>query len=415
MAKVKLGSVCTIVSGSTPKSSCPEYWGGSIKWVTPAEISDETHYIEDTERHITEEGMRSCHLRMMPLGTVLLSSRAPIGKTAITKSPMCCNQGFKNLICSNSISNEYLYHFLNTKTDELKSIGRGATFKEISKKQVESITIDLPALDEQDRRTTVLNQIEGLLKRGHDSMNRIDDLVKSRFIEMFRNEADAKTKPLRDVCSIITDGTHQPPKFITEGVPFLFVSNIAQNGITYETKKFILEDDYKRLIKRTPIEIGDILVSAVGSFGHPAIVKEERPFCFQRHIAYLKPIHELIDSNYLHAALLSDNIQRYMDRCAKGVAQRTVTLQSFKEMRVPVPPLALQQEFAAFVAQVDKLRFGACYAMYLLCAALTLLWSTMAYMSVVSIFAWPKSRCTCSMGMPLSIAFVASVRRNLCG
>lgn len=358
MAKVKLGSVCTIVSGSTPKSSCPEYWGGSIKWVTPAEISDETHYIEDTERHITEEGMRSCHLRMMPLGTVLLSSRAPIGKTAITKSPMCCNQGFKNLICSNSISNEYLYHFLNTKTDELKSIGRGATFKEISKKQVESITIDLPALDEQDRRTTVLNQIEGLLKRGHDSMNRIDDLVKSRFIEMFRNEADAKTKPLRDVCSIITDGTHQPPKFITEGVPFLFVSNIAQNGITYETKKFILEDDYKRLIKRTPIEIGDILVSAVGSFGHPAIVKEERPFCFQRHIAYLKPIHELIDSNYLHAALLSDNIQRYMDRCAKGVAQRTVTLQSFKEMRVPVPPLALQQEFAAFVAQVDKLRFA---------------------------------------------------------
>lgn len=120
MGKVKLESICTIVSGSTPKSSCPGYWGGSIKWVTPAEISDETHYIEDTERHITEEGMRSCHLRMMPSGTVLLSSRAPIGKTAITKSAMCCNQGFKNLICGNSISNEYLYHFLKSKTDELR-------------------------------------------------------------------------------------------------------------------------------------------------------------------------------------------------------------------------------------------------------------------------------------------------------
>ena len=80
------------------------------------------------------------------------------------------------------------------RTDELKSIGRGATFKEISKKQVESITIDLPALDEQDRRTTVLNQIESLLKRSHDSMNRIGDLVKSRFVEMFGDPIENNSK-----------------------------------------------------------------------------------------------------------------------------------------------------------------------------------------------------------------------------
>ena len=118
-------------------------------------------------------------------------------------------------------------------------------------------------------------------------------------------------------------------------------------------------EDYQLLTKRTPIEIGDILVSAVGSFGHPAIVKDGKPFCFQRHIAYLKPIRKLIDSFYLHAALLSDDAQHYMDQCAKGVAQRTVTLKSFKEMRIPVPAVELQQEFAAFVAQVNKSRFVA--------------------------------------------------------
>lgn len=116
-------------------------------------------------------------------------------------------------------------------------------------------------------------------------------------------------------------------------------------------------EDYEQLIRRTPIEIGDVLVSAVGSFGHPAVVRNGRPFCFQRHIAYLKPRHDLVDSNYLHAVLLSDEAQRYMDRCAKGVAQRTVTLKSFREMKIPVPPMSLQEEFAAFVQYVDKLRF----------------------------------------------------------
>lgn len=419
MAKVKLGSVCTIVSGSTPKSSCPEYWGGSIKWVTPAEISDETHYIEDTERHITEEGMRSCHLRMMPLGTVLLSSRAPIGKTAITKSPMCCNQGFKNLICSNSISNEYLYHFLNTKTDELKSIGRGATFKEISKKQVESITIDLPALDEQDRRTTVLNQIEGLLKRGHDSMNRIDDLVKSRFIEMFDSEKFELVK-LGDYCERVTKGatpTTLGYRYQDNGINFIKVESLAEDGSIIADKVAHISDECNDAMRRSQLRTGDIVFSIAGAIGRTAIIPDSvLPANTNQALAIIRLRNPLaFDRIFLRYALISSDVTRSISSSKRGIAQVNLSLTDIKNLRVPLPPLALQQEFANFVSQVDKLRFGACYAMYLLCAALTLLWSTMAYMSVVSIFAWPKSRCTCSMGMPLSIAFVASVRRNLCG
>lgn len=176
---------------------------------------------------------------------------------------------------------------------------------------------------------------------------------------MFGNMHSNDYVALQDVCSIITDGTHQPPRFVSEGIPFLFVSNVANNVLTYDTQKYITQDTYEQLIRRTPIEIGDVLVSAVGSFGHPAIVRDERPFCFQRHIAYMKPIRECIDSDYLHSALLTGEAQSYMDACAKGVAQRTVTLKSFKAMRIPLPPLALQQEFAAFVRQVDKLEFDA--------------------------------------------------------
>ena len=101
----KLGEVCDVVGGSTPKTSEKTYWGGEHYWISPAEL-DGSKYVYATSRTITDEGVKSAHLQILPIGTVLLSSRAPIGKVAITRVPMYCNQGFKNLICKNEVINE---------------------------------------------------------------------------------------------------------------------------------------------------------------------------------------------------------------------------------------------------------------------------------------------------------------------
>ena len=145
----RLGDVCTVVSGSTPKSNISEYWDGNLNWITPAELTEDIIVINESQRKITEAGARSAGLSAFPAGTVILSSRAPIGKTAIAGAEMYCNQGFKNLICSDTIYNKYLFWFLRGKTDYLNSLGRGATFKEISKSIVENIEIPLPPLDTQ--------------------------------------------------------------------------------------------------------------------------------------------------------------------------------------------------------------------------------------------------------------------------
>ena len=126
---VRLGDVCTVVSGTTPKSTQPEYWDGDLNWVTPAELTDESDVIYESQRKITSQAVADSGLKSFPAGTVLLSSRAPIGKVAIAGTEMYCNQGFKNLICSDKIYNRYLYHFLKNNTDYLNSLGRGATFK----------------------------------------------------------------------------------------------------------------------------------------------------------------------------------------------------------------------------------------------------------------------------------------------
>ena len=105
-----------VVSGATPKTSIGKYWDGGIKWITPAELSDMSGWVYDSTRHITEEGLNSCGARMMPVGTVILSSRAPIGKMALLGDSMCCNQGFKNIVCGNRVIPEYLYYLLGFNT-----------------------------------------------------------------------------------------------------------------------------------------------------------------------------------------------------------------------------------------------------------------------------------------------------------
>lgn len=164
-----------------------------------------------------------------------------------------------------------------------------------------------------------------------------------------------------DVCSMITDGTHQTPKFQEEGIPFILVSNLSSNTVTYNTEKYISEETYNGLYKRTPIERGDLLLSTVGSYGHPAVVTEDTRFLFQRHIAYLKPKREVVNSFYLHSALLAPDGQRQIEEKVKGIAQKTLNLSEIRKIMIPVPKMDEQNIFADFVNQIAKSKFDKFY------------------------------------------------------
>ena len=222
-------------------------------------------------------------------------------------------------------------------------------------KWLKEANINLPPLETQRQIAATLDKVTHTIDLCNAILEKLDLLVKSRFVEMFGDTDDRRT--IADICSIITDGTHQPPKFIHEGIPFLFVSNIVTNEITYNAEKFISEETYEELYKRTPIEIGDIVLSTVGSYGHPAVVKTDRKFLFQRHIAYLKPILSVVNPIYLHSAILSNDAQRQIEKRVKGIAQKTLNLSEIRKITVPIPPIALQEQFAAFVEQTDKSKF----------------------------------------------------------
>ena len=157
---VTIKEIGTVVGGATPKTDHDEYWGGSYRWITPAELDADSGYIYDSVRKLTKAGVESCSLQEMPVGTVILSSRAPIGKVAIAGNTFYCNQGFKNIICKEGITPRYLYTVLLLNVEYLNSLGRGATFKEISKGIVESIRIPVPSMDLQQQFAAFVEQTD---------------------------------------------------------------------------------------------------------------------------------------------------------------------------------------------------------------------------------------------------------------
>lgn len=174
-----INSYAEIILGSTPNTRKQEYWVGDLKWVTPAELSDETFIVNNTKRHISEEGAKSASLTLMPKGTVLLSSRAPIGKIGIVGRPMYCNQGFKNFICGDQLNSAFLYYTLKYNKDYLCSLGTGTTFKELSKKLVASLRIAVPPLELQKNFERLYKQADKSKFELKQAIDKIDKVMKS--------------------------------------------------------------------------------------------------------------------------------------------------------------------------------------------------------------------------------------------
>ena len=242
----------------------------------------------------------------------------------------------------------YLYYFMEAYIDELRKQAIGGVIKYIKLGNIADAMIELPSIDNQKFIVDILGKVKEIL----DKRNALDALIKARFVEMFGDCGNMVS--MNDLCLIITDGTHQPPKFQETGIPFILVSNLSNNTVTYNTEKYISDETYNELYKRTPIEQGDLLLSTVGSYGHPAVVTENIKFLFQRHIAYLKPRRELVNSFYLHGALLAPDGQRQIEEKVKGIAQKTLNLSDIRKIMIPLPKLEEQNAFADFVKQVDK-------------------------------------------------------------
>ena len=338
-----ISEITQIVLGGTPNSKEPSYWDGDIRWITPAEMTDQSYYIFDTVRHITDEGRKAANLTVLPEGTVLFSTRAPIGKVAIVGKEMCCNQGFKNFICSEKLNNVFLYYTLKLKKDYLCSLGTGTTFKELSKRTVESLKIAVPPIELQNQFETIYNQAD---KSGFDGF-------KSQFIEMFGG-GNWPQKTLGEVGSFTRGRGFQKSDFVEHGIPCIhygqihtkfgpfITSHITEISSDLESKtKFASKGDLVIAITSEDTEgsckstawLGDYSV-AVG--GHAAIYKHS--------------MNPLYMSFFFKSTLFNHAKIEYVH----GTKVFEIKPDDIAKILVPCPPMNLQNQFSAIAEQADK-------------------------------------------------------------
>lgn len=360
----RLGDVCTVVSGTTPKSNHSGYWDGNLNWVTPAELTDESDTIYETQRKITSQAVIDSSLKSFPAGTVLLSSRAPIGKVAIAGTEMYCNQGFKNLICSEKIYNRYLYHFLKNKTAYLNSLGRGATFKEISKSIVENIEITLPSLEEQREIAAVLDKVSDLIAKRRQQLEKLDLLVKARFVEIFGdpeiNNKNWQVLPMSKICSVSSSKRIYKSEQSSYGIPFWRISDLNNliNTGKVTPDLYISVERYKELKSQGQVPIaGDILITSRGTLGQCYIVKEEDKFYFQDGmISWLSEYMDNITPIYISYLFKMSGFKKQIESMQAGSTVAYLSIAMIKQLKVMLPDIETQQNFADFVAQTEKVK-----------------------------------------------------------
>lgn len=356
----KLGEVCEVVTGTTPKTNIPEYWGKGHYWVTPAELNDTTVYIDKTERQITDEALSKTKLRLLPVGTVLLSSRAPIGKVAIANAEMYCNQGFKNCICSEAIYNKYLFYFLRLKKDYLNSLGRGATFKEISKSIVESIKIPLPPKSTQLAIVSELDKINELIRLKKEQLKDFNNLAQSLFYEMFgdpvENEKGWEVKKLNEIVSdncSISYGIVQPGDGVENGVPVvrpvdMTKTFVSRKGLKNTTKE--ISDSYKRTI----LKGNEILMCVRGTTGLISMATPELQGCnVTRGIAPIE-CGPTCDKWFVFYQILNPAIQHHIAEYTRGIALKQINMKDVRDIPLCLPPLSLQRLFAQRIEQIER-------------------------------------------------------------
>lgn len=357
----KLGDVCTIVSGTTPKTSVSEYWDGNINWITPAELNEDTVVINESKRKITKAGVNSCGLSPFPAGTVILSSRAPIGKTAIAGTEMYCNQGFKNLICSDKIHNKYLFWFLRSKTEMLNSLGRGATFKEISKSIVENIEIPLPDLPTQQRIADTLDKVSEGIEVCRRILGELDLMVKAKFGEMFGALGEDKFNWGMTTLGVCCELNPKRPRDIPDDMDVSFVAMPSvtekgqidtsvikpylevRKGFTYFAENDVLFAKITPCMENGKGCVAKGLTNAIGAGST------------EFHV--LRPIHGKSNPYWLYYLTVIPGFRENARKVMTGTGgQLRVPIAYLDNLPVSLPPIELQEQFATFVSKIDKSR-----------------------------------------------------------
>lgn len=327
------------MGGGTPSTNNDAYWDGDIDWYSPAELGDQV-YADRSVRRITQAGYDSCSATLLPAGkTILFTSRAGIGNTAILRRSACTNQGFQSLV----VNDDTDVYFVYSMTDRIKKFAEqkasGSTFLEISGKGLAAGEFAFPSKDEQAAIGSMFKQLDHLITLHQ----------RKRRKRLFTHLLVWEQRKLGDVTAVY-DGVHQTPDYQDEGVMFLSVENIE----TLTSQKFISREAFARDYPVYP-KRGDVLMTRIGDIGTSNVVETDDKLAFYVSLALLKPLN--VDSYYLDKSLQSPSAKMELYRRTLHIAfPKKINKNQIAEVMLPIPRSRQEQEqIGALFRDLDTL------------------------------------------------------------
>ena len=358
---VRLGQVAEFINGDRGKNypSEGDFADKGIPFINAGHLTNgevdfsDMNYISESRFHLLGSGKTRQN-------DILYCLRGSLGKTAIVhqKGDAAIASSLVIIRPSDDCSVGYLYHFLTSPFGhvEVRKFDNGSSQPNLSANSVKNYLLPLPPLTEQRRIAQILDKGEALQAKRRTALAQLDTLTQAIFLDMFGDPGRWPLVSLDSICRTIRDGTHKTPSYVQAGIPFITVKNMVTGSLHLTGAKFISPEEHQLLTKRVKPERGDILVSKDGTIGAACPVATDSVFSIFVSVALLKLRTALVDQTFLVSQFRAPWVQRQIDDRIKGIAIRHLHLIDFKQLRVILPPLSLQHDFAQRVAAVEKLR-----------------------------------------------------------
>lgn len=360
-----LPDICDIQIGKTPSRSNARYWNGDIPWVT---ISDLSHKrLKSTAEYITDEAVKECNCKLIPSGTLLMSFKLSIGKLGIAEVPLFTNEAIVGLLIKdiNNLDQRFLYHCLLSKDFSVygdKAV-KGLT---LNLEKLNAIKLSLPPLAEQKRIADILDAADSIRQKRKEAIAKLDQLAQSVFLEMFgdpvKNEKGWDVEMLRDSCEFITKGTTPKnikvfKKYLPGLIPFLKVYNLSSNGgidFTYNPS-YIDHETHTKLLKRSNVFPNDVLMNIVGPpLGKFGIVNNSFAEWNVNQAIVIFRCKQCLNPLYLLNTISYPSFSEKIIQMAVGIRQLNLNLEQCRNIKIPIPPIHLQNTFSSYIIQLES-------------------------------------------------------------
>ncbi len=360
--KLKLSDIYDLQMGKTPARNTPSFWDGVNAWVSISDMSTDEKYIGTTREGITDEAIKKTGIKIVPKGTLLMSFKLSVGKVAITAENVYTNEAIMAFIDkgNHDVDIDFMYHLFQS-IDWTVGTNKAVKGLTLNKATLSEKIIELPPLDVQREIASTLDDVDEAKRILNSMLARNDDVVKSRFIEMF---GDPVTNPmgweehrLDEYIRFLTSGSRGWSKYFSDtGEIFITIKNVKNNRISLDNVQYVTPPDNAEA-QRTKVREGDLLISITADLGRTGVVSkeiEERGAYINQHLTCIRLKQDRINPGYVSYFMESDAGKRQFEAKNQAAVKAGLNFDAIKSLKLLVPPLELQNEFMSFVELADK-------------------------------------------------------------